>query len=148
MIWLVGNGEKLEVIAVTDSLGTSVSALAASEGETSRLAAGTPEGYVFVFNYPVKKSPDLAFGVREGISGLAVLPRERVAAGTALGGVQVWSLAGGDPEKRYIVGPGDTLWSIAGRFGVTVDQILAVNQGIMNRDLILPGQIIRIPLPR
>lgn len=146
MVWLVGAGERLEVILVTDSLGTSVSALAASEEGTPRLAAGTPEGNVFVFNYPVGRSPNLAFSVVEGVGSLAAVPGGRVAVGTDPGGVQVWSLSGSDPFRRYIVRPGDTLWKIAGMFGVTVEQILAVNDNVKNPDLILPGQIVKIPV--
>lgn len=145
MAWLVGTGENLEVVMVTDSLGTSVSALAESQSETARLLAGTPEGNVFGFNYPVGKSPDLAFGAGEAVNSLAGVPEGRVAVGTALGGVQVWSLAAAGVEGKYIVRPGETLWMIAGKFGVTVEAILAANPNIKNRDFIIPGQIITIP---
>jgi LysM repeat protein len=136
----------MDVILVTDSLGTSVSALAAWDEGTPRLAAGTPEGNVFVFNFPVGRSPNLAFSAVEGVSSLAAVPGEKVAVGTIPGGVQVWSLSGNDPFRKYIVRPGDTLWKIAGMFGVTVEQILAVNDNLKNRDLILPGQVVKIPV--
>ncbi len=146
-VWLVGNWQGVEVLLVTDSLGTSVSALASSPAGPARLLAGTPEGNVFGFSYPVDRSPDLAFSLTEGVSSLAAVPGERAAVGTALGGVQVWSL-GGDPAGRYVVRPGDTLWKIAGRFGVSVDQILSVNVNIKNPNVIIPGQIIIIPARR
>jgi LysM repeat protein len=44
----------------------------------------------------------------------------------------------------YIVQPGDTLYSIARRYGTTVEAILAVND-ISNPDYIYPGQLINIP---
>jgi spore coat assembly protein SafA len=47
----------------------------------------------------------------------------------------------------YVIQPGDTLFFIAGRFGVTVEDILAANLQITNPDLIFPGQIIEIPVP-
>jgi LysM repeat protein len=45
----------------------------------------------------------------------------------------------------YVVQPGDTLTSIAQRFGTTVDAILAANPTIENPNLIYVGQVIQIP---
>jgi spore coat assembly protein SafA len=50
-------------------------------------------------------------------------------------------------KMTYVIQPGDTLFFIAGRFGVTVEDILAANPQITNPDLIFPGQIIEIPIP-
>ncbi len=47
----------------------------------------------------------------------------------------------------YVIQPGDTLFLIAQRFGVTNEDILASNPQITDPDLIFPGQIIGIPLP-
>lgn len=47
----------------------------------------------------------------------------------------------------YVIQPGDTLFLIARRFRVTVEDILASNPQIIDPDLIFPGQIIGIPLP-
>lgn len=52
----------------------------------------------------------------------------------AVGGVQ-----------EYIVQPGDTMWLIAARFGVTLDELIRANPQIRNPELIYPGEIIRIP---
>lgn len=46
---------------------------------------------------------------------------------------------------RYVVRPGDTLYSIAARFNVTVERILRLNPQITNPNVIFPGQVIRIP---
>ncbi|KJS68824.1 MAG: hypothetical protein JL50_04005 [Peptococcaceae bacterium BICA1-7] len=146
MVWLVGDGSALEVLLVTDSLGTSVSALATSGESEASLGAGTPEGYVFLFNYPAKRAPDQVFSPVEGVTGLSFPAGGRVAVGTAVGGLQVWSR---DIEERtwnYIVKPGDTLWNIAVKVGVPVEQIISENtETIKNPQVIIPGQVIRIP---
>lgn len=45
---------------------------------------------------------------------------------------------------QYVVKPGDTLWEIAKKFGVTVDDIVKAN-GIKNPSLIRVGQVLKIP---
>jgi LysM repeat protein len=47
-------------------------------------------------------------------------------------------------QQRYTVQPGDTLWSIALRFGTTVEAIAQLNN-ISNPNLIFPGQVLLIP---
>lgn len=47
----------------------------------------------------------------------------------------------------YMVAPGDTLFGIAQRFGVSVEVLLQLNPGITNPDLIRPGQILCVPVP-
>ncbi|MGF7186925.1 LysM repeat protein [Desulfitispora alkaliphila] len=46
---------------------------------------------------------------------------------------------------HYVVQPGDTLFIIAQRLGVTVEDILRATPAIADSDLIFPGQILRIP---
>lgn len=46
-------------------------------------------------------------------------------------------------NKIYVVKRGDTLWSIALRYGVTVNYLISVNN-IQNPNLIYPGQLIKI----
>jgi nucleoid-associated protein YgaU len=146
MIRLTGTGPALEVILVTETLGTLVSALASRRGDTADLAAGTPEGHVFVFYYPVERRPQAVFSPGEGISGLAFLQGEKVAVGTENGSLQIWSADAGGKAWNYIVRSGDTLWSISLKVGISVESILAANEeSIVNPQLIMPGQTIRIP---
>lgn len=52
------------------------------------------------------------------------------------------------PENTilYTIQPFETLYLIAWRFGVTVDDILEINSGIFNPNLIYPGQRILVPI--
>lgn len=50
-----------------------------------------------------------------------------------------------NPQLNIVVNPTDTLSIFAGIFGVTVEEILAANPGIVDPDVIFPGQIIAIP---
>jgi len=47
--------------------------------------------------------------------------------------------------QLYTVKAGDTLFRISKNFGVTVEEILAANPQIVNRDIIFIGQVICIP---
>jgi len=45
----------------------------------------------------------------------------------------------------YTVQPGDSMWSIARKFGVSLDALIAANPQIPNPNLIFPGQIVCVP---
>ncbi|MGE5557071.1 MAG: LysM peptidoglycan-binding domain-containing protein [Bacillota bacterium] len=47
---------------------------------------------------------------------------------------------------EYIIRPGDTLFAVARRFGITLERLLAANPQITNPAVIFPGQRIRIPV--
>lgn len=50
----------------------------------------------------------------------------------------------GTSGRTYVVQSGDSLWSIARRFGTTVDAIAAANN-LVNPDLIYPGDVLHLP---
>jgi LysM repeat protein len=50
------------------------------------------------------------------------------------------------PDGTYVVQPGDTLYSIAVRFGTTV-QALVVANNLPGPDMIYVGQILNVPVP-
>jgi peptidoglycan DL-endopeptidase CwlS len=50
-------------------------------------------------------------------------------------------------STTYIVQPGDTLSGIASRYNLTTQMILATNPQLTNPDLLLPGQVITLPIP-
>jgi LysM repeat protein len=49
------------------------------------------------------------------------------------------------PNKVYTVGKDETLTSIAQKFNVTTDDIIAVNPNLQKSDLVTAGQIIKLP---
>ncbi len=52
--------------------------------------------------------------------------------------------APGEPTEPYTVQPGDTLFSIAAIRGTTVNELVALND-LTDPDLLLPGQVLRVP---
>ena len=50
----------------------------------------------------------------------------------------------GQGARWHTVVRGDTLWGIAGQYGVALDRIIALNPDIRNPNLIYPGQRVRI----
>ena len=55
---------------------------------------------------------------------------------------------GGVPDcSLYTVRPGDRLSTVAGRFGITTEAILAANPSITDPNTIVSGQVIRLPHP-
>lgn len=50
-----------------------------------------------------------------------------------------------EAQEVYIVQSGDSLYKIAARFGLTLQQLVAANPQIANPNLIFPGQTINIP---
>lgn len=47
------------------------------------------------------------------------------------------------PPQVYIVRPGDTIWSIANRYGLDVNTIVMIN-ALENADRIYPGQRLKL----
>jgi hypothetical protein len=48
---------------------------------------------------------------------------------------------------QYTIQPGDTLWSLANEYGLTVDEIIDANPEI-DPDNLMVGQVIIIPAPQ
>ncbi|MEW5785790.1 MAG: LysM peptidoglycan-binding domain-containing protein [Bacillota bacterium] len=48
-------------------------------------------------------------------------------------------------QGRYTVQPGDTMFTIAQRFGVSLDALIAANPQISNPNLIFPGDVLCVP---
>ncbi len=70
------------------------------------------------------------------------------AGGVMVGPGSAAVAAQGPPgAHQYIVKPGDTLWKIAQRAGLTVQALAAANPQIANANHIYPGQAIWVPGP-
>lgn len=69
----------------------------------------------------------------------------------AAGGTEEGVSAGGASQPApsysgtYVVRKGDTLWGIAGRYGVALTALIAANPQIKNPNLIYPGETVVIP---
>ena len=69
----------------------------------------------------------------------------------AAGGTEEGGSAGGAPQSTpsysgtYVVRKGDTLWGIAGRYGVALTDLISANPQIKNPNLIYPGETVVIP---
>jgi len=55
------------------------------------------------------------------------------------------TISGGTSQPFYVVQPGDTLWAIAQKFGVSIDALRAANN--ITGDIIYPGEVIYLPVP-
>ena len=51
--------------------------------------------------------------------------------------------AAGGYDKYYEVKPGDTLWGISRRFGISVDKLVRLN-AIKNPDVLRVGQVLKL----
>ncbi|MDD4146677.1 MAG: LysM domain-containing protein, partial [Clostridia bacterium] len=76
-----------------------------------------------------------------------VTETEEITVVTAVRGIEVPSVCPPGETFDYVIQQGDTLYSIAARYGVTVRAILAVNPQITNPNLISVGQMIKVPCP-
>lgn len=78
-----------------------------------------------------------------------VFPIQAFAAGSIKSGMKVNAspqliYATETTQTTYVVKSGDTLYRIAAKYGVTVQQIVAANN-IANPNLIFTGQVLKIP---
>lgn len=71
------------------------------------------------------------------------LPREVLVPARATDAARAGQAA---PEDTYVVRSGDSLWRIARRFGVALEDLLRHN-GLGTGRLLHPGQVLRIPSP-
>ena len=71
-------------------------------------------------------------------AGLREAARQESTGGGSAG-------AAAGETAAYTVRKGDTLWGIAGRYGVTLTALIAANPQIKNPNLIYPGDRVNIP---
>lgn len=134
-------------VLVTSNLGSSVTALDGGKflgREGKATIAGTPEGYIFGFWYPLTSTdPDWALNTGKPVISLAASKRSEVAAGTTGGALYVWFLTG---SGRFVhtVSAGDTIFSVAKKYGLAPNELAAAS-GLQLDETIYPGQILVIP---
>ena len=122
--------------AIASRLGTSVSALAETNGITNLnlITVGqrlvVPSGATAPTT-PVNNTPPTA-------------PAPTATPPAAGGGTGTWPPAPSSSSGTYIVEPGDSLLGIALRHGTTLDRLMTAN-GITNPNLIRIGQKLTLP---
>lgn len=129
--------------------------------DVTRPGAGAPAG-------PAPPCPDGRFyTVRAGDTMFEIARRFNIQLGTLIAANpqvpdpnmifpgQVLCIPGAEPQPVecpngfiHIVRPGESLFSIATRYGTTLEAIRAANPQIVNPDLIFPGQPVCVPVPR
>ena len=77
-------------------------------------------------------------GGATGLTAVAANSGSAPAGGASTGGSATAR------EEWYTVVKGDTLWGLSSRYGVPLDQIIALNPDIRNPNLIFVGQKVRI----
>ena len=48
--------------------------------------------------------------------------------------------------KRYTVEKGDTLWNIAKRFDISLDDIIEANPQLKDPNMLQPGMVLNVPV--
>lgn len=69
---------------------------------------------------------------------------QEAAGQTGSGGAQVQTGQGGASGRYHQVVKGDNLWTLAGRYGLSMEELLALNPQIKNPNLIVPGDEVRV----
>lgn len=98
---------------------------------------------------------DGIFGPRTQIALLAFQQSVKEIEVTGLVDFETWTALGAECQPgpvvppgvvRYVVRPGESLYIIAARFNVSVQEILRANPQITNPNFIYAGQVINVPV--
>lgn len=93
---------------------------------------------------PLPEYVRYSFEFRERYDGYQEALAE-LSGGTNIGGTTVQTEEPGGRTSVHTVVSGDTLWGIALRYGVSLTELLAVNPGIKNPNLIRVGEQVVVP---
>jgi LysM repeat protein len=117
------------------------------------LTGATTSGYVY-------HDPGMTNGARRSITESQLQLAQRTSSvpgqGVALSGPTLRAAAVGEPKAlteapataTLTVVRGDTLWGIATRLGITLDDLVALNRDrVRNVNQIQVGQVLRVPAP-
>ncbi|MFZ5820049.1 MAG: LysM peptidoglycan-binding domain-containing protein [Chloroflexota bacterium] len=101
----------------------------------------------FSLNYPLVAAEEGSYTLVARAYNSQGLMGESAAHAVNVTAAAAESAAAAQELGQYVVQQGDTLESIAGRAGVSVEEIIKLNPSISNGQ-VAPGQVILIPLPK
>ncbi|MCL2337426.1 MAG: LysM peptidoglycan-binding domain-containing protein, partial [Firmicutes bacterium] len=111
----------------------------------SSIGTAASLGCIRMFNQHVEELfPRVSIG-----TAVTIYSRSAQNTGKAIGSAALSASASAwetqtNQEKSYTVNPGDTLWDIANKFNVPMEQLIAANN-LATPDQLVPGQILLVP---
>ncbi|MBE3550054.1 MAG: peptidoglycan DD-metalloendopeptidase family protein [Brockia lithotrophica] len=142
------NGQHIAYLASEEEARTLLSDALSKLGGTKLVYTGEPSVHVVPLAAPAEGNPSESgktIQIKETVEVVpAVVPPEELAEPSA---VETLLLSGSEPEL-YQIQPGDTLWAVAQKFGITVDDLVRLNPGLSANDVLYPGQQINVGRPK
>lgn len=152
-IYTVVSGDNLYSIA--SRFGTTVNAIREANNLTSNLLSVGQTLIIPTTEVPVEPTPITTYTVARGDNLYSIANRfgttvdaikranNLISNLLSVGQTLVIPAAGASTGRTYVVKSGDSLWTIANRFGLTVNQLRSANN--LTTDLLSIGQVLQIP---
>jgi len=138
------NDQHIAYLASEDEARDLLSDAVSKLGGTKLVYTGEPSVHVVPLAAPAEGNPSdpgKSIKLKEHIEVVpAIVTPEELEEPSA---VKEKLLSGSEPEL-YQIRSGDNLWSVAQKFGITVDDLVRLNPGLSANDVLHPGQQISV----
>jgi len=142
------DGQHIAYLASEEQARALLSDALSKLGGTKLVYTGEPSVHVVPLAAPAEGSssePEKNIQLKESVEVVpAIVSPEELAEPSA---VEALLLSGSEPEL-YQIQPGDTLWGVAQKFGITVDDLVRLNPGLSADDVLHPGQQLNVGRPK